>query len=153
MKSHSAADARPHQLQKIVLPALFHLRCPSQSHQRSARGRTRLTTVTSISCRSLQHQLLYLLLSPDAERPLLRLLAHSGARYEISDLRETYGAGRRNSAGSSGGCSSGGRPQSAPFWWRVRRVLSPRSSLETRGVPASGTGPSTNGTWFGGWHR
>ena len=30
-----------------------HLRCPSQSHQRSARGRTRLTTVTSISCRSL----------------------------------------------------------------------------------------------------
>ena len=30
-----------------------HLRCPSQSPQRSARGRTRLTTVTSISCRSL----------------------------------------------------------------------------------------------------
>jgi len=27
-------------LQKIVLPALFHLRCPSRSHQRSARGRT-----------------------------------------------------------------------------------------------------------------
>ena len=26
-----------HQLQKRVLPALFHLRCPSQSHQRSAR--------------------------------------------------------------------------------------------------------------------
>ena len=43
------SDARPNQLQKIVLPALFHLRCPSQSHQRSARGRTRLTTVTSIS--------------------------------------------------------------------------------------------------------
>ena len=41
------------QLQKRVLPALFHLRCPSQSHQRSARGRTRLTTVISISCRSL----------------------------------------------------------------------------------------------------
>ena len=40
MKSHSTADARPNQLQKIVLPALFHLRCPSQSHQRSARGRT-----------------------------------------------------------------------------------------------------------------
>ena len=38
---------------KRVLPALFHLRCPSQSHQRSARVRTRLTTVTSISCRSL----------------------------------------------------------------------------------------------------
>ena len=42
----------PNQLQKRGLPALFHLRCPSQSHQRSARGRTRLTTVTSISCRS-----------------------------------------------------------------------------------------------------
>ena len=53
MKSHSAADARQNQLQKRVLQALFHLRCPSQSHQRSARGRTRLTTVTSISCRSL----------------------------------------------------------------------------------------------------
>ena len=46
------SDARPNQLQKIVLPALFHLRCPSQSHQRPARGRTPLTTVTSISCRS-----------------------------------------------------------------------------------------------------
>ena len=34
------SDARPNQLQKIVLPALFHLRYPSQSHQRSARGRT-----------------------------------------------------------------------------------------------------------------
>ena len=45
---------------KRVLPALFHLRCPSQSHQRSARVRTRLTTVTSISCRSLWRQLLYL---------------------------------------------------------------------------------------------
>ena len=31
----------------------YHLRCPSQSHQRSARVRTRLTTVTCISCRSL----------------------------------------------------------------------------------------------------
>ena len=60
MKSHSAADARPYQWQKRVLPALFHLRCPSQSRQRSARGRTRLTTVTSISCRSLWRQLLYL---------------------------------------------------------------------------------------------
>ena len=54
------SDARPNQLQKRVLPVLFHLRCPSQSHQRSARGRTRLTTVTSISCRSFQRQLLYL---------------------------------------------------------------------------------------------
>ena len=46
MKSHSAADARPYQWQTRVLPALFHLRCPLQSHQRPARGRTRLTTVT-----------------------------------------------------------------------------------------------------------
>ena len=49
---HKDLHVRPNQLQKRVLPALFHLRCPSQSHQRSARGRTRLTTVTSISCRS-----------------------------------------------------------------------------------------------------
>ena len=48
-----AGNQLPNQLQKIGLPALFHLRCPSQSHQRSARGRTRLTTVTSISGRSL----------------------------------------------------------------------------------------------------
>ena len=47
-----AGNQLPNQLQKRELPALFHLRCPSQSHQRSARGRTRLTTVTSISCRS-----------------------------------------------------------------------------------------------------
>ena len=47
-----AGNQFPNQLQKRGLPALFHLRCPSQSHQRSARGRTRLTTVTSISCRS-----------------------------------------------------------------------------------------------------
>ena len=47
-----AGNQLPNQLQKRVLPALFHLRCPSQSHQRSARGRTRLATVTSISCRS-----------------------------------------------------------------------------------------------------
>ena len=47
-----AGNQLPNQSQKRVLPALFHLRCPPQSHQRSARGRTRLTTVTSISCRS-----------------------------------------------------------------------------------------------------
>ena len=47
-----AGNQLPNQLQKRVLPALFHLRCPSQSHQRSARGRTRLTTVTSISCQA-----------------------------------------------------------------------------------------------------
>ena len=47
-----AGNQLPNQLQKRGLPALFHLRCRSQSHQRSARERTRLTTVTSISCRS-----------------------------------------------------------------------------------------------------
>ena len=47
-----AGSQLPNQLQKRALPALFHLRCLSQSHHRSARGRTRLTTVTSISCRS-----------------------------------------------------------------------------------------------------
>ena len=54
-----AGNQLPNQLQKRVLLALFHLRCPSQSHQRSARGRTRLTTVTFISCRSFERQLLY----------------------------------------------------------------------------------------------
>ena len=29
-----AGNQLPNQLQKRVLPALFHLRCPSQSHQR-----------------------------------------------------------------------------------------------------------------------
>ena len=33
-----AGNQLPNQLQKRVLPALFHLRCPSQSHQRSAVG-------------------------------------------------------------------------------------------------------------------
>ena len=51
-----AGNQLPNQMQKRVLPALFHLRYPSQSHQRSARGRTRLTTVTSISCRSFYNQ-------------------------------------------------------------------------------------------------
>ena len=35
-----AGNQLTNQLQKRGLPALFHLRCPSQSHQRSARGRT-----------------------------------------------------------------------------------------------------------------
>ena len=33
-----AGNQLPNQLQKRRLPALFRLRCPSQSHQRSARG-------------------------------------------------------------------------------------------------------------------
>ena len=36
---------------------------------------------------------LYILLSPDAERPPAQTLARTGALYEISDLREIYGAG------------------------------------------------------------
>ena len=35
----------------------------------------------------------YILLSPDAERPPAQTLARTGALYEISDLREIYGAG------------------------------------------------------------
>ena len=54
--------------------------------------------------------ILRILLSPDAERPPSRLLAHTRGQYEISDLLEIYGAGTRNSACSSGGCSSGGGP-------------------------------------------
>ena len=57
-----AGNQLSNQLQKRVLPALFHLRCPSQSYQRSARGRTHLTAVTSISCRSFSRQLLLYLL-------------------------------------------------------------------------------------------
>jgi len=51
------------------------------------------------------HNYIYILLSLDAERPPSRLLAHAEARYEISDLREIYGAGTRNSACSSRGCT------------------------------------------------
>ena len=97
-----------------------------------------------------EYSTIYIILSPDAQCPLSRLLAHSGARYEISDLREIYGAGRRNSASSSDGCSSSGGAESAPFSRRVRGALAPRSSLETRGVPSSGAGPSQNGTCLGG---
>ena len=92
---------------------------------------------------------IHITLSRDAQRPPSLLVAHSGARHEISDLREICGAGRRNSAGSSGRCSSGGGPESAPFSRRARGVLAPRSSLETRGVPSSGVGPSQNGTCLG----
>ena len=83
---------------------------------------------------------IHILLSPDAERPPLRLIAHSGARYEISDLRETYAAGTRNSACSSGGWSSGVWAQPASFWRRVRRALAPRSFS---GNPRR--------SFFGGW--
>ena len=84
----------------------------------------------------------YIPLSPGAERPLSRLLAHSGAWYEISDLREIYGAGRRNSPGSSGGCSTCGRAQFAP----IRHVCAEPLCLDVLrkpGVfPFRGLGPS-----------
>ena len=93
---------------------------------------------------------IYILLSPDAEQPPTHFVARTGARYEISDLREIYGAGTRNSACSSGGCSSVGGAQSAPFWRRVHRALAPQRFSETRGVPSSGAGPSQNVTCSGG---
>ena len=89
-------------------------------------------------------------LSADAERPPSRSLAHTEAQYEISNHREIYGARKRNSACSSGGCSSGGGPQSALFWRRVRRALAPRRFAATRGDSSSGAGLSQNGTCSGG---
>ena len=80
-----------------------------------------------------------------AEPPLTTV--EPGARSRISAI---FFAGRRNSAGSSGGCSSSAGAYSAPFRPRVRRALAPRSSLEIRGVPSSGAGPSQNGTCLGG---
>ena len=44
-------------------------------------------------------------LSPNAERRPSRMLAHSGARHQISGLPEIYGAERGDSVGSSGGPS------------------------------------------------
>ena len=86
---------------------------------------------------------------PDAERPPKRLIAHTGTRYDISDLREIYGPGRRNSAGSSGGCSSGGGLQFSSSDDVCADPLRFESSAETRGVPSSGAGPSQNGTCSG----
>ena len=77
-----AGNQLPTQLQKRVLPSLFHLRCPSQSHQRSDRGRTRKTTVTSISCRSFKRQLLYLFRrsKPDKTAATVVLSSEGGGR-------------------------------------------------------------------------
>ena len=96
---------------------------------------------------------IYMLLSPDAERPPSRPLAHTGARYEISDLREIYGAGTRTSACSSGGCFSGEGPQSMPFWRRVRRALAPRrfAGNPRRSLFGGWALPKRN--VFGVWHR
>ena len=41
--------------------------------------------------------------SPDAERPPSPLTAHTGARYEISDLREIYVPGTRTPLARRGG--------------------------------------------------
>ena len=91
-------------------------------------------------------------LSPDAERPPSRLLAHTGAWYEISDLREIYGAGTRNSAYSSGVRFSGGGAQSAPFSGDV--------CAEPLRLEAGNPRRSLFGDWalsernvVGGWHR
>ena len=89
-------------------------------------------------------------LSPDAQHPPSRLLAHYGPRNEVSDLCEMYGEGEPNSEGSSEGCFSGGGAESAPLSRRVRGALAPRSSLDIEGVPISGGGPSQNGTCLGG---
>ena len=70
-----------------------HLRCPSQSHQRSARVRTRLTTVTCISCRSLKRQLLYLYVdarSPSPRVHRLTIMRHKvqGHHRSLTPFRE-----------------------------------------------------------------
>ena len=87
---------------------------------------------------------IYMLLSPDAERPTSRLLAYAGARYKISDLREIYGAGRRNSAGSSGGAPRAGGRSPRPSDDVCAEPLRLEGSRETRGVLSSGAGPSQN---------
>ena len=69
------------------------------------------------------------------------MLAHAGARYDISDLCEVYGAGRQNSVGSSKECFSGGGPESAPFSRRVRGALALRSCLRPEAFPLRGLGP------------
>ena len=62
------------------------------------------------------------------------------------DLRR----GKTKLRGLIRGCSSGGRPEYAPFSGRVRRALATRSFLKTRGVSSSGTESSPNGTCLGG---
>ena len=89
------------------------------------------------------------LLSPDAERPSSRLLPHSGARCEILDLREIYGAGTRDSACSSGGALRAGGRSPRPSGNVCAEPLRLEGCQETRGVPSSGVGPSQNGTCSG----
>ena len=103
-----------------------------------------------IHCRLYIYIDLYVLQSSDAGRPPSRQLAHTGARYEISDLREIYGAGTRNSACSSGGCSSGGGPQSEPFWRHMGRALAPRRFSGNPRRSLFGGWALQNGTYSGG---
>ena len=109
----------------------------------------RSTENAGISC-SPQCVDIYILLSPDDQRPPSRFLAHTGARYEILDLREIYGAETRNSACSSRGCPSCGGLQSVSSWRRVRRTRAPRRFSGNPRHSFSGAGSSQNGTFSGG---
>ena len=91
-----------------------------------------------------------MLLSPDAERPSSRWHAHTGARYELSDLREIYGAGTRNSGCSSGLDPPAGGRSPRPSGDVCAKPFLLEASPDTRGVPSSGSGPSQNGTCSGG---
>ena len=96
---------------------------------------------------------IYILFLPDAKRPPSLRIAHTGTRYEILDLRDSFGAGTRNSACSSGRCSSGMGPQSTPFWRRARLALAPRrfAGHPRRSLFAGWALPERN--VFGGRHR
>ena len=93
---------------------------------------------------------IYILLSPGAERPPSRLLAHSGARYEMSDLREIVMAWGDETprARQGGGPRARGRSP-RPSIDVCAEPLHLEGSPETRGVPSSGAGPSQNGTCLG----
>ena len=88
--------------------------------------------------------------SPNAESPPSRMLAPTAAPYEISDLREIYGAGRRNFAGSSGGCSSGRGRSLRPSRDVCAELLRLEGFLETQGVPSLEARPSYYGRCLGG---
>ena len=67
-------------------------------------------------------------------------LALSGSRYKKSDVREIYLAGRRNSAGLTGGLLGAGRRRPRPRGRLVRVALAARILVaQTQGVSCSGT--------------
>ena len=68
----------------------------------------------------------------------------------MSDLREIYSTGTRNSACSSGGAPRAGGRSPRPSGDMCAEPLRLEGSPETRGVPSSGAGPSQNGTCSGG---